>query len=57
MEMKRLDDVGGAEVAVRVHMGKYKVQTGMREEVVQACDATGLSAGGQDERTGYCFRS
>jgi hypothetical protein len=51
MEMKRLEDVGGADSAVREHMGKDKVQTLMPEEVVLVCDAMGRSAGGQGERT------
>ena len=36
-------------------MQKYNVQTVTPEEVVLACDATGLSASGQGEPAGYCF--
>jgi regulator of replication initiation timing len=55
LEMKRLSDVGEAERAVRDHMRKHNVQTVMPEEVVLACDATGLSASCQGEHAGYCF--
>jgi hypothetical protein len=56
MEVKRLEEVEGAEVAIHEHLRKHKVQALIPEEVVLACDATGLSASGRGERVGYCFR-